>query len=78
MRLLLTYHWPAVAENDNLSALDPQRDTCLLVNTGGHWVAFVRNDVGDSWRLHDNDKVHAVPDAFVAICVVTYNATRSM
>ena len=67
-----------VVEDDNVSALNPQRDTHLLVNTGTHWVAFVRNDVNDSWRLHDDGRVYATPDAFVAICVKIYNATRSI
>ena len=66
-----------VAEGDNMSELDPHRDTHLLVNTGGHWVAFVRKDVNDSWRLHDDGRVYAVPDVCVAIYVKIYNATRS-
>ena len=67
-----------VAEGDNMSELDPQRDTHILVNTGAHWIAFVRKDVNDSWRLHDDGRVYATPDAFVAICVKIYNATRSI
>ena len=61
-----------------MSSLDPERDTLLLVNTGAHWVAFVRKDVDDSWKLHDNGKVYAAPDRFVAICVKMYNTTRSI
>ena len=61
-----------------MSSLDPERDTLLLVNTGAHWVAFVRKDVNDSWKLHDNGKVYAAPDRFVAICVKIYNTTRSI
>ena len=37
----------------------------------------MRNDVNDSWRLHDDGRVYAAPDVFVVICVKIYNATRS-
>ena len=56
--------------------LDPQRHTHILVNTGSHWVAFVRKANTDSWRLHDNGRVHAVSVVFVAVHVMIYNATR--
>ena len=61
-----------------MSVVDSRRDTHLLVNTGGHWVAFVRKDINDSWRLHDNGRVYVVPDVLVAICVKMHNTTRSI